>query len=194
MAAWICCLTPHGCKTSPWMRLLMAQDPTGRRQEHVLATDTSFCAWNQQRLAAETWSEAFSIYPTTWQDPGSGPAALNSLPCAGIPCPVQTRVLMDQDLCGQSLHEQAGFCWPGFSSAFALPSTLTTNPGILEFLRFVWATWKLLHRGQELQAKCLKVFVGRLHTTSCYKRSSSRTGLSQCWSTFLTTEDTLYIM
>lgn len=62
----------------------------------------------------------------------------------------------------------------GLSSASALTSTLTTNPVISEFLRFMWATWKLLPQGQELQAKCLKVFVGRLHTTSCYKRSSSR--------------------
>lgn len=82
----------------------------------------------------------------------------------------------------------------GLSSTSALTSTLATNPVISEFLRFMWATWKLLHQGQELQAKCSKVFVGRLHTTSYYKRSSSRTGLSQCWSTFLTTEDTLYIM
>lgn len=87
--------------------------PTGRRQESVLATDNPFCAWNQQSLTARTWSEAFSIYPTTWQDPGSGPAALCSLPSVGIPHSVQTRMLMDQDICGQGLHDQAGSCWPG---------------------------------------------------------------------------------
>lgn len=116
------------------------------------------------------------------------PAALYSLPCVGIPVQCRPGCLARACMIKLSPADQ------GLSSASALTSTLTTNPGILEFLRFLWATWKLLHRGQELQAKCLKVFVGRLHSTSCYKRSSSRSGLSQCWSTLLTTEDSLYIM
>lgn len=61
----------------------------------------------------------------------------------------------------------------GLCSASALTSTLRTNPGISEFLRFMWTTWKLLHRGQELQAKCLKVFVGRLHTPLLVTREAA---------------------
>lgn len=83
--------------------------PTGRQQEAVLATDNPFCAWNQHSLTAGTWSEPFSIYPTTWQAPGSGPAALYSLPCVGIP------VQWGPGCSWTSMFvaRPAGSCWPG---------------------------------------------------------------------------------
>lgn len=81
----------HVAVKPPHKRSCWWHRPTGTWQESVSSTDNPFCAWNQQSLTAGTWSEAFSIYPTTWQDPGSVlqqlciPAALFSLPCEGIP-------------------------------------------------------------------------------------------------------------
>lgn len=80
----------HVAVKPPHKRSCWWHRPTGTWQESVSSTDNPFCAWNQQSLTG-TWSEAFSIYPTTWQDPGSVlqqlciPAALYSLPCEGIP-------------------------------------------------------------------------------------------------------------
>lgn len=191
MAAWLCCLTPWGCKTSPWRQLLIAQDPQGRQQESALATDNPCCAWNQQSPPAGTWMR---LSPFT-QQPDKNEALVQQL-C--IPCPVQefpSRMLMDQDFWGQSMHDQFGSWWPGALHCLCPHFNSKNKSRYFRVLEIHVNDLKASPPRPRASGQMFEGFCGQTaHTTSSYKRSRSRIGLSQCWSTFLTTEDTFYIM